>query len=557
MALRRWRFLASAVVVLLGACGGGGADAPAIVEPVPRQASGPSLVAAACSGGAVGGTAFVNAEVEPWAALDPTRDGRIVAAWQQDRWSNGGARALVAALSTDAGLTWQRRLVPFSRCGGARAGDPGDYERATDPWVDVAPDGTMHLMGLAFSGAALSAGSANAMLASRSIDGGQTWSVPSVLVRNTDGRFNDKNTITADPVAAGFVYAVWDRLDPDGNGPTLLARSTDGGTTWEAAREIYVPAVAGGVSQTIGNRIVVIPAGAQRGVLVNAFTQIDTVAGSSTARLAVQRSLDRGLTWEPPVFVADKLTVGTVDAASGLPIRDGGIVPTFAAGPDGGLWIAWQDARFTAGAHDAIALSRSTDGGLSWSAPVAVNRDPSVPAFTPVLQVRSDGLVGLLHYDLRNDTPDPATLPANAWLLTSRDGVNWSEAAASPTFDLRAAPNAGGLFLGDYHGLVGAVGGFMALLVTTTPDTNNRTDVFAPLVATGSAAVSRSFRAQAAVPALPSGEPARLREARHAAIVRAMEQRIGGAWPRAVGAVRPAPARSGSSAAEVTPQRPR
>ena len=131
-------------------------------------------------------------------------------------------------------------------------------------------------MALALSGSALQAGSSNAMLASRSTDGGASWSAPQALVRDGATLFNDKNTLTVDTVDPSFVYAVWDRLDAAGNGPTLLARSVNAGISWEPVREICrPPAPAAGSAQTIGNRVLVVAAGAQRGTLVNVFTQIE------------------------------------------------------------------------------------------------------------------------------------------------------------------------------------------------------------------------------------------------------------------------------------------
>jgi hypothetical protein len=51
------------------------------------------------------------------------------------------------------------------------------------------------------------------MLVSKSVDGGLSWRPPVTLVRDDNPRFlNDKNTITADPADACYVYAVWDRL---------------------------------------------------------------------------------------------------------------------------------------------------------------------------------------------------------------------------------------------------------------------------------------------------------------------------------------------------------
>ncbi len=166
-----------ACLVVLTACGGGGGadEAPLPAPPPPpRQASAETLVASGCTGGSASGTVVVNAEVEPWAALDPTNNQRILAAWQQDRWSNGGSRAITSAVSADGGATWQRSLLPFSRCGGAAPGSAGDFERATDPWVDYTPDGTALVMALGFSGVSLADGSVSAMLAARSIDGGRT-----------------------------------------------------------------------------------------------------------------------------------------------------------------------------------------------------------------------------------------------------------------------------------------------------------------------------------------------------------------------------------------------
>ena len=531
--------------MLLTACGGGGGDEAAPPPPVTPPsvtrvvASGPSLVAPGCDGGRSSGTVFVEAEVEPFVAVSPANPELLVGAWQQDRASDGGARALTVALSTDGGRSWQRALAPMSRCGGAAAGTAGDHERATDPWVDIGPDGTMHLMGLAFSGASFTPSSANTMLAQRSTEGGRSWSAPITLQRDGATAFNDKNTLTADPTDARFVYAVWDRLDAAGNGPTLLARSTDGGLSRQPARPIHVPLAAGGVSQTIGNRIVVLTDGPERGLLVNAFVQIDTVGTRSTTTVRAMRSVDQGQTWAAPVTVAEHRSVGTRDPATGNPVRDGALVPAVAAGPGGLLWLAWQDARFSGGLRDAIALSRSTDGGRTWSAPVAVNRNADVAAFTPTLQVRADGTVGLMHLDLRSNTADRNTLLADLWLLTSRDGNTWTEAALERGFDLQRAPTAaGGLFLGDYHGLASAAGQFLPFVALPGSGPANRTDVVA--LRSSGAAAGAAFSARPQRPTRRSlAEQARWEQASSDATARFMEHRLPG-WTARVQQAGPA-----------------
>ena len=54
---------------------------------------------------------------------------------------------------------------------------------------------------------------ANGMTYNRSTNGGVSWEPAIRLVTDPVGRFlNDKNSMTADPNDANFVYAVWDRL---------------------------------------------------------------------------------------------------------------------------------------------------------------------------------------------------------------------------------------------------------------------------------------------------------------------------------------------------------
>ena len=176
-----------------------------------------------------------------------------MAAWQQDRISDGGARGLATAVSIDGGATWSRpQPSPFSQCAG------GTFARVSDPWV--AASGTVVLqIGIAFTGAELTTGARSAVLASRSSDGGVSWR-PAVPLIDDDGSrfFNDKEALTIDSTDARYVYAVWDALDADDHGVTALARSTDGGVSWSPATAIYDP---GASRQTIGNVAVTTPDG--------------------------------------------------------------------------------------------------------------------------------------------------------------------------------------------------------------------------------------------------------------------------------------------------------
>jgi hypothetical protein len=529
--------LPGALLLALAACGGGGGGDDSGNPPLPTPPGRVSITSPVAAGCGLGGsgTAFVNAEVEPLLASHPTQPALLAAAWQQDRWSDGAARALVSAVSEDGGSTWRHTLHPFSRCGGATAGSTGDFDRATDPWADIGSNGVLHLMSLSTSGAVFGSGSRNAMLASRSLDAGRTWSTPQVLQQDGSGAFNDKNTLTVDTLDPAFVYATWDRLVPGGRGPTMLARSTDAGLSWEPARAIHDPAPPspGGSAQTLGNRIVVVPAGPHRGTLVNVFTQIE--AGSSGAvsnTVRVVRSADRGLSWSTPVLVADHRGIGARDPATGTPIRDGALIPSVAAAPDGTLWLAWQDSRFSGGVRDAIAVVRSSDGGQTWSTPVAASSSGTAAAFTPTLHVRDDGLVGLLYFDLRPDTPDAGTLLAAVWLATTRDGIAWNETPVWNPFDMTLAPNARGLFLGDYMGMASSGTRFLPLVSLSGSDAANRTDVYLLPTTPGTTAASSTDRSTALMI-----DDAAFTARRSAFTQRVMERRVPG-WSRWAGLAR-------------------
>jgi hypothetical protein len=82
------------------------------------------------------------------------------------------------------------------------------------------------------------------------------------------------------------------------------------------------------------------------------------------------------------------------------------------------------------------------------------------------------------YFDFRSNTPAAGTLPTDFWFTQSSDGVTWTERRIDGPFDLRTAPNANGLFVGDYMGLAARGSQFVSFYATTNGiDTANRTDV--------------------------------------------------------------------------------
>jgi hypothetical protein len=176
---------------------------------------------------------------------------------------------------------------------------------------------------------------------------------PALVAVETDPRRGSYvgGAVTADPSHAGRVYAVVPKIvEPSRNGEpfhgsVVFSSSTDGGRTRRPAAQIYDP---GENRLTTGHQIVVLPGGA----LADVFTLVDLSAGPTATSVAVMRSTD-------PV--------------------------------SGRLHVVWQDARFTGGQADSIALSSSDDGGRTWSAPIRVNATPTgIPYGTrPVRTVRT------------------------------------------------------------------------------------------------------------------------------------------------------------------------
>ncbi|MDQ2962038.1 MAG: glycoside hydrolase [Pseudomonadota bacterium] len=443
------------------------------------RVSGLSL-APGCDGLSPTGVLYRGAEVEPMLARDPAAPNHLIGVWQQDRWSNGGAAGQGTGVSFDGGRTWSRTQAALSRCTGGNAANGGDYPRVSDPWVTIAPDGAAYQIAIAFGGGLLQPNSFGAVLVSRSADGGLTWGPPTTLIRDDSTAFSDKESITADPTKASFVYATWERFagSDQGPAPTWFARTIDSGATWEPARQIYDP---GGTNSTLNNQVIVLPDGR----LVLFFSEFDNVGSLTTVLLRVIRSQDHGTSWSVPVTIAQSQSRGTRKPETGTSIRDGSNLGAIAVANNGSLAVAWQDSRFSGGARDGIAFSRSLDGGLTWSAPVQINSVPGVQALLPTVTVRDDGLIGVTYYDFRNHLPGALTLLTDLWLATSADGVNWNENQVGGPFDFATAPFAEGLFLGDYQALTSIGNTFVPFYATTNANSpTNLTDIFATLLTT-------------------------------------------------------------------------
>src|SRR5262249_35343427 len=156
---------------------------------------------------------------------------------------------------------------------------------------------------------------------------------------------DERGVVAADPVNPAYAYAAWDRANSTGDGATYFSVSSDGGSTWSPGAPVYIPGIG---SQTTGNQLVVLPSG----LLLDVFTEYDTVGAAQTATLRAISSPAHGVTGSPPATIAVIQAVGTSDPATGKAVRDGAGLASVSVAPGGTVWVAWQDARFSAGDHD-------------------------------------------------------------------------------------------------------------------------------------------------------------------------------------------------------------
>jgi hypothetical protein len=421
----------AAVAAMLTLVGATSAVAgPATVTP-PVNASGGVSPFASCTVGGPG-TIYVNAEVEPFIAANPANARNLIGVVQQDRWSNGGAHGLLTMTTSDGGASWAQTFPHFSTCAGGTAANGGGYDRSSDPWVSIGPDGRAYQVSLSVNAPQ----TLSAILASTSTNGGLTWSEPATIQRDFSPNhfvFNDKESVTADPSQPGTAYVVWDRsrfpsdsphLNPNAlhsfafRGDPMFAKTTDGGATWSTPRRMTPQ------NQnlfTIGNQIAVLPGGTL--VDVMHFGKGSGLDAPNASFTGVMRSTDGGDSWSKPIVVSTNPVADDVDPDTGTPLRTGadvgGGLPDIAVDSrTGKLYVVWEDSRFSGGAHNDIAMSTSSDGGRSWSQPVKANQTPNdALAFTPMVDVSANGTVAVTYYDLRNNTPSATTLPTDYWLI--------------------------------------------------------------------------------------------------------------------------------------------
>jgi hypothetical protein len=442
------------------------------------QVTGPDPFASSTADNAANqpGTFFPGTTVEPYFAVNPTNPKNLVGIWTQDEWSNGGGRGIGIAVSFNGGNSWKIGVMQ-----GLTLTADGAFERAGDSWLSFAPNGDLYFTSILVDIKATGGYAPSETIVEKSTDGGLDWSAPITLVQSSDPKiFNDKDSITADPTAPGFAYAVWDQIQNGSKGPAMFTQTTNGGQSWSTPSTIFDP---GGNNSTSDNQIIVLP----NGTIADFFAVVPNGTGHHQITVNLIHSSDKGQTWEK-----NPIQVGTVDIPSAAiePITDpntgqtvdvpAGQVNIVVDPRNGNLYAAWMDSRFSNLQHVSIAFSMSTDSGYTWSAPIQINQTPTnIPsgdqqAYLPSIAVAANGTVAVTYYDFRFNGTGPGLLTDN-WLAQGTPGTdltnpaNWGNEVrlTNTSFNLEAASVRRGYFIGDYQGFTAAGNDFEAFFAAT------------------------------------------------------------------------------------------
>ncbi len=382
---------------------------------------------------------------EPSLAVDPNDPQRIVVGWRQFDSILSDFREAGFAASADGGFSWT-------------AGEIESGTFRSDPVLVADQLGNFYYYSLSLPGGGLQCDSF------RSIDGGTSWEAPVFAFGG------DKAWVEIDlgvSAGAGNFYAAWSPFFGC-CGDDIANRSNDAVLSFENPVQIPGQPVFGVTAVGLDGEVYVAGAGATFAEVVvsrstNATDDGATLAFEQLATVDLGGALIVSSGPNPGGLLGQ---VWIAVDTSPLPSRSRGDVYLLASvdppGPDP------LDVRF----------ARSSDGGLTWSAPITLNDDGATNAWQwfGTLAVAPDGRLDAIWNDTRNaaDFGPGGAFASELYYASSSDGgLTWStNRALSPLFD----PHLGfpqQQKIGDYYDMISdSLGAHIAYSATFAGEEN-------------------------------------------------------------------------------------
>jgi hypothetical protein len=410
-------------------------------------------------------------EIEPSIAVNPANPRNVVTVYQEGRIADGGDATNGFATSFDGGKTWTTGELPGLT---TYPGQGGVFERASDAVVAFGPSNIVYANSLVFdynTGHGLRSGIAINV----SKDGGLHWGLPVIIQDDKLGGLNDKNWIVVDTSNApghhqGRVYVVWDRVAPvlydycDHNCDRL--------SNWLPSLRTIPGVVFPG--QGIGAYPVIMKNGGL-GIVMDALSggvpvppgpdELDVKPGTDelvflAAPAAGATPFPAPLTFLPPVDIAS-------NQSAGVPAQRAGGLPAAAVDPASGtIYAVWEDSRLRHDGNNDAVMSRSLDGGVSWTPVQRINPGSTtdhVDHYNVTIAVGEAGSVHVAYRRRDESGKGPLYSPAiDTYYQESIDGgrtftapLKVDSVPSNPYYD---AFSRDGSFEGDYNQIASASG---------------------------------------------------------------------------------------------------
>jgi hypothetical protein len=279
----------------------------------------------------------------------------------------------------------------------------------------------------------------------KSTNGGVNWNAGAGIGFSPPQKNQDKEWLIADMTNSpyrGNLYVSWTEFDlygsssPADSSRILFSRSTDTGLTWSTP--VRVGDRAGDCIDEDNTVEGAVPAVGPNGEVYTAW--------SGPLGIMFDKSTDGGVTWGRDVFVSDQpggwdFMIPGIYRCNGMPIT---VCDVSNSPYRGTIYVNWSDQRNGLGNTD-VFVSKSTDGGATWSPAHMVNDDLTTTQqfFTWMTIDQTTGYLYAVFYDRRATQ----TNSTDVYVARSTDGgetftnFNVSQSSFTPTSSV---------FFGDY-----------------------------------------------------------------------------------------------------------